>query len=892
MSRPASDLNRNPAPLDTDSGSVAPWLAKEVDAACRRVAPLWPLDRFVAVNPFLGLTDMPFHAATHRLAAMGQRALAPSDYYRSAIARHKVDEQDLRAAMQIADRRGHAAHLAPEQLLAYAGVNAGMEQAPAGLGSEADADGEVPRLPSLATWFDMQTASQWHSIVIDEISKWCSCWFDRGQATWPMPWQHLPLYQAWREAAMHDHDPAVLGLAWHRELVGELPQQPMATIAEALKYLDLPQELVGFYLETCLRDIAGWAGAARQRQWDAELAGKEDDTPAQLLAVRVAWDLLLVRQLASGDQAHLLDDWRQHFADTVRWRLREAPKQLAPDAACLVQSAMEHHWQQQLFAELRGHEPAPTHDAVARADVQAVFCIDVRSEVYRRALEAQGGRIDTLGFAGFFGFPVAWHAPGEQEAMPQCPVLLAPAAEVTAEPADRSPEALKRAQGKLAAATVFKRAWKTFKTSAVSCFAFVEALGAAYVEGLLEGALRRQGRPVGERAAAVRPTPAASPKLVAGPWPTAPGTGRTPSMPVDESTPASACDGSPCTHETPMAGLSLEEQTAMAEGALRGMSLTQGFARLVLICGHGSTTTNNPYQAGLDCGACGGQTGAVNARIAATVLNTPAVREALAAKGIDIPGDTVFIGALHDTTTDEVSIFDTDELPTGHGEDLARLHEWLRGATAACRGERAPALGLAEVTKPSSLRNAVLERSRDWSEVRPEWALARNAAFIAAPRALTREVALNGRAFLHEYDWRQDENFQVLELIMTAPMVVASWINLQYYASTVNNRAFGSGNKTLHNVVSQLGVLSGNGGDLRVGLPWQSVHDGEDFHHEPLRLTVVLAAPKAQIDAILERHPDVRNLVANEWLHLFAVDDAGRIERCLDSGQWETQDAA
>ena len=42
-----------------------------------------------------------------------------------------------------------------------------------------------------------------------------------------------------------------------------------------------------------------------------------------------------------------------------------------------------------------------------------------------------------------------------------------------------------------------------------------------------------------------------------------------------------------------------------------------------------------------------------------------------------------------------------------------------------------------------------------------------------------------GRAFLHDYDWRHDEGFGVLELIMTAPVVVASWISLQYYGSTV-----------------------------------------------------------------------------------------------------------
>jgi len=128
----------------------------------------------------------------------------------------------------------------------------------------------------------------------------------------------------------------------------------------------------------------------------------------------------------------------------------------------------------------------------------------------------------------------------------------------------------------------------------------------------------------------------------------------------------------------------------------------------------------------------------------------------------------------------------------------------------------------------------------------------------------------------------------VLELIMTAPMVVASWISLQYYGSAVDNRAFGSGNKVLHNVVGTLGVLEGNGGDLRVGLPWQSVHDGEGFVHQPVRLNVVIEAPIQAMNGVLERHESVRQLLDNGWLHLFAMDDEGRVSHRYAGGlAWE-----
>jgi uncharacterized protein YbcC (UPF0753/DUF2309 family) len=157
-----------------------------------------------------------------------------------------------------------------------------------------------------------------------------------------------------------------------------------------------------------------------------------------------------------------------------------------------------------------------------------------------------------------------------------------------------------------------------------------------------------------------------------------------------------------------------------------------------------------------------------------------------------------------------------------------------------------------------------------------------------APRERTKGIDFEGRSFLHSYDWREDAGFGVLELVMTAPMVVGSWISLQYYASTVDNRTFGCGNKVLHNVVGTVGVLEGNSGDLRVGLPWQSVHDGERLVHEPMRLNVVIEAPIEAMNAILAKHASVRALVDNGWLHLYALGDAGHVTHRYAGGlTWE-----
>jgi hypothetical protein len=128
---------------------------------------------------------------------------------------------------------------------------------------------------------------------------------------------------------------------------------------------------------------------------------------------------------------------------------------------------------------------------------------------------------------------------------------------------------------------------------------------------------------------------------------------------------------------------------------------------------------------------------------------------------------------------------------------------------------------------------------------------------------------------------------------MTAPMVVANWINLQYYGSTVDHDRLGAGNKVLHNVVGgRIGVLEGNGGDLRQGLAIQSLHDGRRWIHEPLRLSVFIEAPAEAIDEIIAGSETVRDLVDNEWLHLLRVDDHGEVQHRLPGGGWKTAPGA
>ncbi|HSN71590.1 MAG TPA: DUF2309 domain-containing protein, partial [Steroidobacteraceae bacterium] len=521
----------------------------------------------------------------------------------------------------------------------------------------------------------------------------------------------------------------------------------------------------------------------------------------------------------------------------------------------LLQRAYDYASERELLGRLV--RPAGATDAsTSRKTLQAAFCIDVRSEIYRRALEAQSDAIGTLGFAGFFGLAFEYVPLGHDEGRPHCPVLLEPGTVIRETIADRS-DATHAASQRRGIHDRLTRLWRTFRSSAVSSFVYVETLGFASA-GKLLGSLLGRTRPVADprtRGLKRSEADALRPSLV----------------PIEDVPRPN--------------GLEPQARVDAAAQLLGGMSLTRDFARIVLLVGHGSSTVNNPHGAGLDCGACGGHSGESNAQLAAALLNDIDVRAGLRERGIAIPSDTWFIAGLHDTTTDAVTLYDIDRAPAELASDLERAAQWLRGASHQARLERAARLGLAA---DASADARIAARSRDWSQVRPEWGLAGCSAFIAAPRSRTAGVDLGGRAFLHEYDWQSDPDLGVLELIMSAPMVVASWINLQYYGSVVDNDAFGSGNKVLHNVVAGLGVLEGNAGDLRVGLPWQSIHDGREYAHEPRRLTVCLAAPVAAINRVIARNAEVRKLVDNGWVHVLAMPlEGGEWHRYRGGLQWD-----
>ena len=317
-------------------------------------------------------------------------------------------------------------------------------------------------------------------------------------------------------------------------------------------------------------------------------------------------------------------------------------------------------------------------------------------------------------------------------------------------------------------------------------------------------------------------------------------------------------------------GFTVPEMTARVEGQLRGMGLIKHFAPIVYVIAHGSSSANNPHHGAHDCGACSGRPGSVNARVFAYMANHPKVRESLREKGIVIPGGTQFVGGLHDTAADEIRFFDEDIL-------IQENQEWHLKNQAAF--EKALDLNAKERSRRfasinskmsiQKIRKAIKDRSVSLFEPRPELGHGTNTLCVVGPRALTKGLFLDRRAFLNSYDYRTDLEGALLAGVMSPLGPVCGGINLEYYFSRVDNYKLGAGTKLPHNVMGLFGVANSSDGDLRPGLPVQMIEV-----HDPVRLLIIVEHFPQVVLKTIQASPAMYEWFINEWVHLVAVDPA------------------
>jgi uncharacterized protein len=839
----SSDETANKLKIESaDDAILINQIEAACDQACKSIAPAWPLDQAIAVNPHWSRIGFSVRQVAARMAVLGGIQVFPSRQSQQlAWAEGRIQQQDL--------------DLAITNLPAAKWVGLTAQQCLAAFSTAL----KERQLPLLIDVLDNDPKRyrrlSWRQAITHQVSQTCAAYFDQNQADW-QPDRSQGLYAFWRETLQNDHGIGLLmGLPKLSQALAELPETRLDAEYWVLQRLGLPQTVWADYLEAVLLTVNGWASWCAYLGWQAGLEGRSDTHLRELLAIRLCWGLILLNCKDDQAAAHAFNVLQQQWQQSTT-QLKETEDALLIDEVWQV--ALEIGYQRSLAQKLLSR--ADAIDAQPEIIAQAAFCIDVRSEPLRHALEMTSNTIQTIGFAGFFGLPIAYTPLATAARRPQLPGLLHPTIEVTdriiSATGEDSTDTTQqdRAQQDRAQRQRLKRfglsaQWLTTSRWPSSAFSFVEAAGFIYAGKLAKQLLRAQRTRERDdlHGLSAQYRSLSRPQII---------------------------------------GLDVNAKVSLAASILHAMGLDHNLAPLVLLIGHGSQSANNAQAAALDCGACCGQTGEVNARSLAQLLNEPDVRSGLRIQGIEIPEQTLFIAALHNTTTDEIEWFELDFLTPQallHWEGLQPI---FAQACHQVRTDRAQKLGVEPNLSQTQLLHQLRIRANDWAQTRPEWGLANNAAFIIAPRDRTCHINLEGRSFLHDYEQSRDPDGSVLEMLMTAPMLVTHWINWQYHASTCEPTRLGSGNKVLHNVVGgNIGVFEGNGGDLRIGLSRQSLHNGEQWMHEPLRLTVVIDAPQQTIDAIIHKHSTVQQLIDNDWIYLWRFDQEQLLQ--YRSGEWQ-----
>ena len=892
-------------------------ILEALEAAKKLLPHQGPMGVFIHQNTLGAFEDLSFHDAVQTAAPMlGAQPYWPEATFRRLYAAGRISRSDLDAA--IVDRLGETA--SKEQV---AGTLTRASLLRALMVYDVDAEGvrgaawtrqhrspppddawaTVAR-PSAATGSDLRLWDLLGSLeetalrarLIEALSRFSGAFLDRGQATGAMPGREEGFLRAVAQAYAHAGVPPLWAPSVREAVVGAVARQQtlQAVLSEVVADFKIPQAHVkSFVLDAALL-LPGWAGmfltlSKHPHSWghapppfslDEFLivlvlhlrAGLED--VAQRHGLAAEWGAFSAAasrqrgQKAKGQiallvrvrEALLRDD---HRAPDLKATSPQVLSKVAAEVEAFPSVERRRVWQEALergyrHSVLNALAAARARPRAAKAPpvAQVVFCIDEREESFRRALEEQGP-FETYGAAGFFGMAIDYKGLDDAHPAPYCPAPVTPAHEVHERPhADVAPGDAQQGERVRARIRAVLR-W----VRGVSRSLFVTAFWTVLV-GPLAAFI------VALRLIAPRGSMRLRTKLVEAMG----GPERTQLAWLRE-------EGDDRSARGVWLGFSRAEATDRVAALLQNIGLTSGFAPVVVMMGHGSTSLNNPHESAHDCGACGGRRGGANARLFAEAANHPDVRAGLAHKGIVIPPDVRFVGGLHDTANDDVTLFDWPEAPSKALLETRRALDASRALNAQERARRFEAAPQ-DLTPERALFH-VQERASHLAQVRPEYGHATNASCIVGRRAMSEGLFFDRRAFLVSYDATQDPSGAIIERILAAVGPVGAGISLEYYFSAVDNERFGCGTKLPHNVTGYLGVMNGTQGDLRTGLPWQMVEI-----HEPMRLLLVVEAEPAVLLAAAGKLPEVCRLVTNGWVQLASVHPVTGAMAVFKGGQF------
>jgi uncharacterized protein YbcC (UPF0753/DUF2309 family) len=752
-------------------------------------------------------------------------------------------------------------------------------------------------------WLLETTGVDSDELVHEVLIRFCAAFLDQGLSHWPLPNRTDGFLRSF--AAVYTQ-PAGPPDAWLAELSGELRRlttagtTPIESIRESLEHLGVPPAEWESFITATLLALRGWAGMIRQVEERGDRAACP--IPAGSLIEFLAARLVLER-LALAHVAKARSGYTGPLAELRPWlaQRRQKPAEAGVDQRAFIvfqlaqvrgwspadlhglsrkewtllvaeleafsgierrrvmHAAYERRYRIQTLDAVACHGSRP-HDPPVPPKFQIACCLDEREESFRRHLEEIAPPVETFGVAGFFAVAMYYRGAAQAHFVPLCPIVIRPQHWVVEEAGERCDELhQRRAKARRVLGAASHRLHvgsRSFTAGALLTAAFGALATVPLVARVLFPRLTAKVRDSADL-------------LFRPPQETVLGIERAGTQPAAERG-----------HY----GYSLEEMTSLVERLLREMGLTSGFARLVLILGHGSNSLNNPHNSAYNCGACGGNAGGPNARAFSQIANDPRVRERLVERGITIPADTSFVGGMHNTCNDEVAWFDQDRVPASHQDEFSEAKRAIdeacrRNAHERCRRFVSAPLNMSFV----AAKRHVEARAEDLAQVRPECGHASNAVTFVGRRNRTRGLYMDRRTFLTSYNPTQDdEQCTILTRVLSAAVPVCAGISLEYYFSYVDSAGYGCGTKLPHNVASLLGVMDGAGSDLRTGLPWQMVEI-----HEPVRSLFIIETTPEKMARIMDCNPGIGRVCRNGWVQLATLDPHSSRIHVLQGGRFE-----